>query len=236
MKICIIHGSPRKGNTYRAAEIFKNGMKENGPVEFKEFFLPKDMPEFCCGCYNCFDKGEDKCPHAKYIKPIKDAMREADGLIFTSPVYVLSESGEIKAFLDHFGHIFIPHRPMEEMFSKAAVILSTTAGAGTGHSIKTIKRNLKYWGIKRIYSCGLTIFAKNWEDMKEKKQSKYSKILAKKSDKFYESVKNREKLSVRLFTRFIFFIIRGMMKSYPDGHWDKEYWREKGWLDGKKPF
>lgn len=236
MKICIIHGSPRKGNTYKAVEIFKDEITKNGQAEFKEFFLPKDMPEFCCGCYNCFFKGEDKCPHAKYIKPIEDAIREADGLIFASPSYVLSVSGEMKALLDHLAHIFIPHRPMEEMFSKIAVIISTTVGAGTGHSIKTIKRSLKYWGVKRIYSCGFSMYALNWEDMKKEKQNKISKILQKKADKFYKSVKNRDKLSEPIFTRIVFYMMRGMIKSYEDGNRDKEYWKQKGWLNGKKPY
>lgn len=179
MKICIVHGSPRKGNTYKAAQIFKDQMGKNGEVEFTEFFLPKDMPEFCCGCFTCFDKGEDKCPHSEYTQPIIKSIRESDGIIFTSPVYVLAESGAIKSFLDHYGYQYLSHRPMEEMFSKVGMVISTTAGAGTRHSIKTITRNLDWWGIKRVYNCGLRIFAKNWEDMKFERQLKFQRKLIK---------------------------------------------------------
>jgi hypothetical protein len=37
-------------------------------------------------------------------------------------------------------------------------------------------------------------------------------------------------------TKILFSVFRNLMKSYPDGHKDKEYWREKGWLQGKKPW
>lgn len=237
MKICIINGSPRKGNTYRATQIFKEQMKKNGDIEFIEFFLPKDMPVFCCGCYNCFEKGADKCPHAQYTQPIINAIREADGIVMTSPVYVLAESGGVKAFLDHFGYIYMPHRPMEEMFSKVAMVISTTAGGGTGHAIKTISRSLNYWGVKRLQKYGLRLFAKNWDDMKSEKQQKFEKILNKKANKFYKTVENRKQLHQKLFTKFMFSIMKKMMSSYENGHLDKEYWTQKGWINGQsRPF
>jgi len=234
MRICIINGSPRKGNTYKATQIFKEQMKKNGDVEFTEFFLPKDMPKFCCGCYNCFEKGEDKCPHAQYTQPIANAMREADGIILTSPVYVLAESGAMKAFLDHYGYMFMPHRPMEEMFSKVAMVISTTAGAGTGHAIKTISRSLNYWGIKRIQKCGLSIFALSWDEMKIKKQQKFEKILSQKANKFYKTVEKRKQLHSRIFTKFMFIVMKKMMAGYKDDHTDKVYWTQKGWISGTR--
>lgn len=229
MKICIIHGSPRKGNSYKATEIFKEEMLKNGDVEFAEIFLPKDMPNSCCGCYSCFEKGEDKCPHIQYIEPITNLMRSADGLILSSPVYVLAESSQIKSFLEHYAYIFMSHRPMEEMFSKVAMVISTTAGMGTGNAIKTISRSLNFWGIKRIYKCGLSLFAKDWCDMSPEKQQKFKNILSKKAKKFYYSVKNRKNLMPRLTTKVMFALMKHMIFGFADGHTDKEYWKSKGW-------
>ncbi len=237
MKICVIHGSPRKGNTYKATKLFMAELEQRGEVEFVEFYLPKAMPVFCCGCYNCFDKGAETCPHAQYTQPVEQALKEADAIIITSPVYVLAESGAVKTLLDHYGYMFIPHRPMEEMFKKVAMIISTTAGAGTGKAIKSIYNSLNFWGIKRILKLGLTIFAKDWEDMKPTKQQKFEKIIKNKAQKFHASIVNRERLHTRLFTRFMFFAIKKSLSSYADGHPDKEYWRQKGWLNGeKRPF
>ncbi|OPX46290.1 NADPH azoreductase [Ruminiclostridium hungatei] len=237
MKICVIHGSPRKGNTYKATKIMMAHMEGMGEVEFSEFFLPKAMPVFCCGCYNCFDKGEEMCPHAQYTQPVEQAIKAADAVIITSPVYVLAENGAVKTLLDHYGYMFIPHRPMEEMFSKVGMIISTTAGAGTGKAIKAIYNSLNFWGVKRIFKLGLTIFAKDWEDMKPLKQQKFEKIIKKKAERFHACIVKREKLHTRLFTRFMFFIIRKSLSSYKDGHPDKKYWLQKGWLNGRnRPF
>lgn len=126
---------------------------------------------------------------------------------------------------------------MEEMFSKVAMVISTAAGAGTKHAMKAIQRSLQFWGVKRIYSCGFNLFAEDWDSMEHKKQHRFEKTLAKKASVFYKSVARREKLHVRVSTRAIFFAMRATISSYDDGYLDKEYWEQKGWLDGKKrPF
>lgn len=86
----------------------------------------------------------------------------------------------------------MPHRPLQEMFSKTALVISTTAGTGTKHVIKPIERSLRYWGIPKVY--------------------------------------------IPVKTKILFRIFRKLMNSYPDGNQDKEYWRDKGWLQGKKPW
>lgn len=228
MKICIIHGSPRKGNTYKAVQIVKEAMLKKGKVEFIEYFLPKDTPHFCRGCFACFEKGEEHCPHAQYVQPIAQSMREADGIILSSPVYVLAENGAVKALLDHYGYMFMVHRPMPEMFSKIGMVISTTAGAGTGYAMKTIARSFNFWGMKRIYKCGLTLSAKEWEEMKLEKQQKFKGKLHRKADQFYRAVENRKKLSPRIFTRLLFMVMRRMVFSFPN-RLDQEYWKDKGW-------
>ncbi|WP_027630925.1 flavodoxin family protein [Ruminiclostridium cellobioparum] len=237
MKICVIHGSPRKGNTYKTTQIFMEQLRKNAELEIVEFYLPRALPYFCCGCCNCYDESADKCPHAQYTQPIEQAMKEADGLVLTSPVYVLAESGVIKSFMDHFGYIYLPHRPMEEMFSKVAMVISTTAGAGTGKAIKAVSRTLRYWGVKRIYSLGLTVSTRNWEDMKAGKQIKLQKLIGKKADMFHKALVNRKKIPATIFIKFMFIYIKKVMRDYEDGHTDKKYWLQKGWLTGQnKPF
>ncbi|WP_417145060.1 flavodoxin family protein [Raoultibacter massiliensis] len=66
-----------------------------------EFFLPRDMPKFCCGCFSCIRNGIEACPHSNKMQPILNGMYEADLMIFTTPVYVMRTSGSMKAFLDH---------------------------------------------------------------------------------------------------------------------------------------
>jgi multimeric flavodoxin WrbA len=238
VKICVIHGSQRKGNTEKTIEIVKAKLNSLENNDYFDFYLPKDLPSFCCGCFQCLDKGSsggECCPHAKYTHPILEAMKLSNGIIIASPVYSLAESGQVKTFLDHFGCIYMSHRPLQEMFSKTGFVISTTAGAGTTYVIKPIKRNLRYWGIPKIYKCGLTLSAKNWSDMPSEKQSKYEECLGQKAHAFYNSMKNK-RVYIPLITKIMFSIFRNLMNSYSDGHQDKEYWRDKGWLQGKRPW
>lgn len=231
MKIAVINGSPRKGNTYAITRLFKNEMMNCGEIEFIEFFLPKDLPRFCTGCFNCFTHvdGEYKCPHAEFTIPILNSMLEADALIFTSPVYVLSESGGIKAFLDHYGFIFIVHRARPEMFSKKAYILSTTAGAGTGNAIKTIKTSLQFWGINRVYSSGFSLRG-NWDNMPDKRHSNFETKIKNKARNFYREISSGKRHSPYVKIRIMFYFLRNMIKKYDIMSSDKQYWLENNWF------
>jgi len=238
VKIVIVHGSPRKGNTYKATELFKEEMQKQGEIEFVDYFLPKDMPEFCCGCMACFLKGEEKCPHANYTIPILEQMVSAHALIFTTPVFVLSLSGCMKSFLDHFAYIFIVHRARTEMFKKKAFIISSTVGAGTKAAIKTISTSLKYWGVNRVYTYSFATFGDEWNNMKVDKKEKIERKLKKKATRFYKEVASGKKHRPYIFIRFMYILSKFILKKYTDdSSLDKKYWIEKGWYSGvKSPF
>ena len=77
MKITVIHGQNHKGNTYMIA----HELAEKIGGEVTEFFLPRDFDEPCLGCWTCFNKDLTHCPHYKKLKPLMDAMDEADVVI-----------------------------------------------------------------------------------------------------------------------------------------------------------
>jgi len=235
MRITVINGSPRKGNTYAATEIFKSEMSACGYVEFTEFFLPQDLPGFCKGCFSCFENDAETCPDAKYTLPILDALLHSDAIIFTTPVYVLQVAGAVKAFLDHFGFMFIVHRARPEMFSKKAFVISTTAGAGTGAAMKTIATNLKFWGVNRVYKVGFAMQAINWETVNAKRRKKFEKKLKKSARKFYKEVISGKKRRPYFITKMMFKICRGMMKKYDENSADKRYWIQQNWFK-ENPF
>ena len=236
MKLVLINGSPRKGNTYHTAKLFLKEMSKYGEINCTEYFLPQDLPEFCIGCSNCFFKGEDKCPHAKFTIPILNSMLEADALIFTSPVFVWQPTGAMKNFLDHFGHLFFVHRAREEMFSKKAFILSTSNGILKNLALRPIKTNLKIWGVNRVYSQGFVANGSShtWDTMKKKRKEKIEKTIKRNAKKFYHEV-NSKKRSPYLFSRIIFYISRNMIKKSEGRSCDESYWIEKGWIKNN-PF
>lgn len=87
----------------------------------------KDFGEFCVGCTKCFTESETKCPHYEKLKPLPDAMDEANVIILASPVYVYHATGAMKAFLDHYGYRWMVHSPEKSMFKKKRIIDRTTS-------------------------------------------------------------------------------------------------------------
>lgn len=234
MKYCIIYGSPRKKNSWQAVQIVKNRLSQLEESEFTEFFLPRDLPEFCRGCMACFVKGEEYCPHREYVAPIEQAMVEADGLILTSPVFVMEMAAPMKNLLDHFGYIFMPHRPRPEMFHKAAAVISTTAGAGTKHAMAGISRSLSYWGVGRIHRCGVTLFAEGLDSVPEKRRTKLVHSLERTAERLYRDLKRGVRSP--LLTRGKFFVMKQAVFHMADNPLDHGYWKAHGWDKKERPW
>lgn len=235
MKITVIHGSPRRGNTYLAAQKFIEALGERGPVEASEFFLPKDLPAFCLGCCACILQDESACPHARHTGPVLESMLAADALLLTTPVYVMSASGVMKNFLDHYPFLFINHRPRPEFFRKKAFVLSTAAGGGLRSAMKSVAVCLKFWGVNRIYRKGFPLYALNWDEMPARRRQKYDRQIGRSAAKFRRAVEKGPGAPY-LFTRFYFAVSRWMQKRGMSVPADRQYWQAQGWLDGGSPF
>ena len=202
------------------------------PKEVTEFFLPRDLNHFCTGCYACLE-GREKCPFWEDRKKLDDALRAADLLILTTPNYCMMPSAPMKAFLDLSFTNWLSHKPYEEMFGKRAVVISTAAGAGAGKAAKLVANNLLNWGIPKVYTYGISVNALSWDTTPEKKKNKIIKDMKKLAAKL--SGNSRVKVGIK--TRFLFRMFSGMQKAdWGASASEKEYWKSRGWLDGKKPW
>ncbi len=228
MKITVIHGQSHKGSTYNIAKELYD--KLGGEVT--EFFLPKDFDCFCKGCTACFTTSETKCPDYEKLKPITEAMDEADIIILTSPVYVMHATGSMKAFLDHYGYRFMVHRPEGKMFRKQAVCISTAAGAGTGSTIKDMADSTFFWGAAKTYKLGVAVMETRWEAVKPKIKAKIDKNTTSLARKLSRKV---GKVKPGIKTR-AFFGIMSMMQKNGFNPADVRYWKEKGWTKGERPW
>ena len=142
-------------------------------------------------------------------------------------------SAPMKAFIDLFFTNWMSHKPCEEMFSKRAVVISTTAGAGVKNAIKPVVRMLSWWGLPKIYQYGLAVNANSWESMPEKKKA----VIFRDTKKLAGKISAGGKPGIGIKTRFLFRMMAGMQKKdWGFGPEEKAYWQEKGWLDGKKPW
>ena len=164
MNITIVHGQSHKGSTYHIAKILSEKLKG----EVTEFFLPRDFRSFCVGCTNCFEKSETLCPHYESLKPITEALDNADVIILASPVYVFHATGAMKVFLDHYGYRWLVHRPEEKMFHKQAVCISTAAGGGMRSTNKDMADSTFFWGIGKTYKYGEAVKEVSWNRVDDK--------------------------------------------------------------------
>ena len=229
MKIVLIHGQNHKGSTYHISRMLAE--KING--EITEFFLPKDLNDFCLGCTTCFIKGEDNCPHYNQMKPITTAIDEADLIILDSPVYVMHATAPMKNLLDHYGYRWMVHRPEETMFKKQAVCISTAAGAGMKRTNKDMADSLFYWGVCKIYSLGYAVAATSYDEIKKNLKARIDSDTSNLARKI---MKRNGKIKPGFKTKMMFRIMRLFQKKSGYNQVDVNYWKEKGWLSNCRPW
>lgn len=229
MKIVVINGTEIKGCTYQIKEIFLEQLTKGN--EIQEFYLPRDMPHFCCGCKTCFMKSELKCPHAGHVMPIWNAVLAADLLVFTSPTYAMRTTGQMKALLDHFPCHWMVHRPEEKMFSKKAVVMANAIGPVTGGAIKDITTSLSWLGVSDIKTLGIGLMeGVIWEELSDKRR----KIIAHKARKlampYTKDYKARKGIKVRAKFEMCKFMHKKFITKEGELSADDRHWVDKGWI------
>ena len=230
MKVLIINATMRKQTTYNIAKSFIS--KLNCETEIEEIFLPDAMPKFCLGCGNCFMVSEKNCPHYEFSKAILEKMLNADLLVFANPVYVFHTTGQMKTLLDHYGYMWLIHRPSAQMFVKQAVVISTAAGGGTKSANKDIVDSLRFWGVARIHTYGINVKAASWKSVKKEIKEKIDKDVTKLAKKIEL---DSDKVKPMFISKMYFYIFRGLQKK-GFSKIDQEYWDSKGWLGRNRPF
>lgn len=101
-KIVAIVSSPRKNaNTDFLVNTAANAAKENGN-DVEIFYLnPMANKKGCQGCNGCKKNGTN-CVMKDDLTPVLDAIRNADGVIISSPVYFGEACGQYRMLEDRF--------------------------------------------------------------------------------------------------------------------------------------
>ena len=237
MKITVINGTEKKGVTYKLKEMFLEEFQ--GKAEITEFYLPRDCPNFCVGCIQCFGKGEQYCKDYEYISKIEKALKEADLLVFTSPTYVFHTTGAMKAMLDHFGYRWMPHRPAGWMFGKRAMIITQALGSGEKSAAKDIRDSLSWWGITHIKTASFKLMSEvRWEKIPEKKRAGFAKRLRTYA-KHFLAIDYSKPARAGIMAKAKFHVIRkmqtGLGKQNPE-YTDYKYWKSNGWIEKTRPW
>ena len=122
MKAIAINGSPRKGwNTHTLLEMALEGAVSKG-AQTEMVNLYDLNYKGCIGCLGCKRRGGlvGRCIINDELKPVLDAIHEADVLILGSPIYVGEVTGELRSFIERLTFQYISYDDTgEDLFGRS---------------------------------------------------------------------------------------------------------------------
>jgi len=110
VRVLAINGSPRgtKSNTDRILQPFLAGAREAG-AETEVVYLKDKEIKHCIGCFTCWTKTPGVCIHKDDMPGLLEKVREAEILVFATPLYVFTVSGLMKDFMDRIIPLLQPY-------------------------------------------------------------------------------------------------------------------------------
>ncbi|MBO5589527.1 MAG: flavodoxin family protein [Selenomonas sp.] len=142
MKIAIFNGSPRKMNTSAMVQAFCEGAEAAGH-QVEEYHVGKMKIGGCLGCEYCHTKGEGNCVQKDDFEKLLPAYKEADMVVFASPVYYFAMTAQMQAAIQRVYCIGKPQKA-----KKAALLLSSGSPGTHDGSIAQFKAYMAYANIE----------------------------------------------------------------------------------------
>lgn len=127
MNVLAINGSPNMedGNTEKILNPFLEGMKEEG-ASVELFYTSKLNIGPCNGDLSCWFKNPGKCSQNDDMQMLLPKIKEADVIVWASPVYYSGITGPLKNLMDRQ----LPLHGMDGQGSKKQkAVLVSTCGA-----------------------------------------------------------------------------------------------------------
>jgi multimeric flavodoxin WrbA len=142
MKILALHGSPRtiQSNTRRLAGWVLAGARDAG-AETEMIDLADHRITPCSACEGC--KLTGTCVHDDDVAGIIARMKEADGIVLGSPVYVDNVTGQMKIFIDRLADAI----HYQVLTGRYGCAVATTCDSGGDEVVAYLNHVLNYLGI-----------------------------------------------------------------------------------------
>lgn len=142
-KIAIIRTSPHNGgNSNLLADEFINGASENNN-EIIDINLNRFDVNYCLGCYGTLSKKACAktgfCYQKDDINELCDIIRQCDVLVFATPIYFYSVSGQMKVFLDRTVQLY------GSTYSYKDIYLIATSESGLNSAMNGAIKTLEGW-------------------------------------------------------------------------------------------
>lgn len=122
MKVMVVNGSPRKGNTWRALDWIIHSLNPSYEVNCFNVY-----DYFISGCKNCdaCQKKVGHCVQKDDSNQLLQCLVESDIVILGTPVYYWGISGQMKLFIDKFYAV----NPLLSESSKRLVVVACGANS-----------------------------------------------------------------------------------------------------------
>jgi multimeric flavodoxin WrbA len=145
MKILAINGSPRtiRSQTRHLAGFVLEGVEEAG-AETEMIDLCDFRVTPCTACEGCTFNGV--CVFDDDVPIIVDRMKDADGIVFASPVYIDNISGQLKIFFDRLADAM--HYQL--LAGKYGCSVATTHTSGGDEIVAYQNHVLNYLGVVAV--------------------------------------------------------------------------------------
>lgn len=142
MKVLAINGSPRsvRSTTRRLAGHVLAGAKESG-ADTETIDLTELRITPCTACEACSISGI--CVNDDDVPAILDRMKDADGIVFASPVYIDNTTGQMKTFFDRLADAI----HYQVLTGKSGCSVVTTHESGGDEVAAYLDHVLNYLGI-----------------------------------------------------------------------------------------
>ncbi len=142
MKIAILNGSPRNGNTAAMAAAFAEGAQAAGH-EVEIIQVGRLKINGCLACEYCHGKGEGKCVQKDDMDKVMPAYKDCDMIVFASPIYYFDLTAQLSAAIQRVYAIGKPAKA-----TKAALLLSSASPNPYEGAIATYRTMLGFMGME----------------------------------------------------------------------------------------
>jgi len=222
MKILAIHGSPR---TIRSGTRRLTGFVLEGAADAGADTEMIDLCDFrvtpCTACEGCTLTGT--CVYDDDVPALVARMKEADGIVFASPVYIDNVTGQMKIFFDRLADA-IHYQLLTGKYGCAVV---TTYDSGGTEVVTYLELVLNYLGV--ISVGGISIATRGDAgtiDREEPEARALGKRLAGAIRHGFSDPKQEAEIAGnRAYFKSIVEANRDFRTS------EYEEWKRKGWLD-----
>ena len=227
MKILVVHGSMRQGNTYALVKKITERLLTKPDVECIEISVADLNLPFCQSCNACFAKGEAYCPHHAIMQGVQSALLECDGVIFSGVTYMWALNAAMKNLLDHLAYGF--HRPT--LFGKKGMVIVTSSGSGeksVAHYLKTV---LGQWGIN-----GASMVTLNAKEQQLISPDKASARLHREAERFYRLIQSGQFIAPSVKSIAVHNAFRAMsLSDFAEYACDTQFWQRDGYCNKAYP-